>query len=346
MKSNKKILVTGGCGFIGSNLVEHLNKNRFKVDSLDNLSRSGSKLNEIRLNKKKIKNYRINISNRNQINKLRKYDFIIHCCADSSVNTPKNKIRETINTNFDGTNNILEKCLKDKSNLIFFSSSRVYSVDQINKLVGKKILNKKITLRKKHIIDEKFPTISPITFYGFTKLASEMLIKEYSNFFGLKFIINRPGVISGPWQFGKVEQGFISLWIWRYLNKIKLSYNGYGGNGYQVRDILHIDDLKDIIFKQILKFDKIHNKTFNIGGGLKNSIDLKKLTHLVSYFFSYKVKIKKNRSTSLYDVPLYITNNNYVSKIYNWKPTKNINNIIKDTLNWQRKYKSQLKKFI
>jgi len=61
MKLIKKILVTGGCGFIGSNLVEHLNDINFKVDSLDNLSRSGSKLNEIRLKKKKIKNFRINI---------------------------------------------------------------------------------------------------------------------------------------------------------------------------------------------------------------------------------------------------------------------------------------------
>ena len=137
----KKILVTGGCGFIGSNLVETLNDKNFKVESLDNLSRSGSKLNEIRLAKKKIKNYKINVSNKIKLNKLPKYDVVIHCSADSSVNTPKDKIRRTINTNFDGTNNIIEKCLKDKSYLIFFSSSRVYSVDSINKLVGAKNLN-------------------------------------------------------------------------------------------------------------------------------------------------------------------------------------------------------------
>lgn len=346
MRSIKKILVTGGCGFIGSNLVENLNDKNFKVESLDNLSRSGSKLNEVRLAKKNIKNHKINISNKIKINKLPKFDVIIHCSADSSVNTPKDKIRETINTNFDGTINIIEKCLKDKSYLIFFSSSRVYSVENINKLVKAKNLNKRINLSKKYLINEKFSTKSPITFYGFTKLASEILIKEYSNYHGLKYIINRPGVISGPWQFGKVEQGFVSLWIWRYLNKMYLSYNGYGGNGYQVRDILHIEDLKELIFKQIIKIDKINNKTFNIGGGLKNSIDLNKLTQIVSNFFSYKIKVKKNNSTSLYDIPIYISDNNFVSKVYKWKPRKNISNIIIDTLNWQKKYKSDLKKFI
>ena len=71
-----------------------------------------------------------------------------------------------------------------------------------------------------------------------------MLIEEFAYQYGIKFIINRCGVISGPLQFGKQDQGFVSLWIWRHLNKIKLNYIGYGGNGHQVRDVLHIDDLK------------------------------------------------------------------------------------------------------
>ena len=71
----------------------------------------------------------------------------------------------------------------------------------------------------KKTINENFDTTHPKIIYGFTKLSSEMLIEEFSYAFNLKYIINRFGVISGPLQFGKQDQGFISLWIWRHINK-------------------------------------------------------------------------------------------------------------------------------
>ena len=93
-----------------------------------------------------------------------------------------------------------------------------------------------------------------------------MLIKEFSYQFDIKYIINRCGVISGPLQFGKQDQGFVSLWIWRHLNKHKLNYIGYGGFGHQIRDVLHISDLLELILIQIKKLNKIYNQTFTVGG--------------------------------------------------------------------------------
>ena len=81
-----------------------------------------------------------------------------------------------------------------------------------------------------------------------------MLIEEFSFAYNLKYIINRCGVISGPLQFGKQDQGFVSLWIWSHLKKKKMKYIGYGGLGNQVRDVLHIDDLCELINLQIRKF--------------------------------------------------------------------------------------------
>ena len=114
-------------------------------------------------------------------------------------------------------------------------------------------------LRKKFFkkFNKNFTTSFPRSLYGFTKLASEELIKEFNYSNNLTYIINRIGVISGPWQFGKVDQGFISHWCWSHLMKKKLKYIGFNGSGMQVRDILHIDDLCELIFLQIIKIKKL-----------------------------------------------------------------------------------------
>ena len=128
----KKILITGGCGFVGSNLAIFLKKKGFDVTSLDNLYRSGSKLNLKRLKKVKIDNLRIDITSFNKVNNIKKkFDLVIDCCAEPSVESSRksfHEARRVLNTNLNGTFNIISKCIKDKSKLIFLSSSRVYSI--------------------------------------------------------------------------------------------------------------------------------------------------------------------------------------------------------------------------
>ena len=212
-----KILITGGCGFVGTNLAVFLSSKGFKIDCLDNLSRKGSIYNLNLLKKRKIHNFKIDISNYKKILKLPKYDFIIDCCAEAAVEVSKKDIDKVINTNFLGTLNILKKIKKDKSKIIFISSSRVYPIKDINNLINKEKIKSKIRVSK--TFDEKDNILGPKTIYGFSKLSSEMLIEEFSYAFDLKFIINRCGAISGPLQFGKQDQGFVSLWIWRHLSK-------------------------------------------------------------------------------------------------------------------------------
>ncbi len=120
-----KILITGGCGFVGSNLCLFLKKKKHKITSLDNLSRKGSLYNLDLLKKKKIKNLKIDIQNFKRISKLPKFDLIIDCCAEAAVEISKNQIDKVINTNLIGTINILKKVKKDKSKIIFLSSSRI-----------------------------------------------------------------------------------------------------------------------------------------------------------------------------------------------------------------------------
>ena len=332
-----KILITGGCGFVGSNLAIFFKNNKIGtlIHSLDNLSRCGSRLNLQRLKKKKIKNFKIDIANNKLVKRLPRYDLIIDCCAEAAVETSKKDINKVFNTNLVGTLNVLKKCMKDKSKLIFLSSSRVYSIDELHKLKN----NNKT-------INEKFSTAGPKSVYGFCKYSSEHLIREFSFLYKIKYIINRFGVISGPWQFGKQDQGFVSLWVWRHLNKRKLDYIGFGGRGLQIRDVIHIEDVCELIALQVKKINKNFNLLVNVGGGKKNAISLKALTKLCQTVTLNNIKIGSKKSTSEYDIPYYVTDNSKVKKIYKWSNKKSFLNILQDVYKWMVDNQKELKKYI
>ena len=340
-----KILVTGGCGFVGSNIAITL-KNKLKnakVFSLDNLSRKGARYNLNLLKKNKILNYKIDITNFKKISQLKKFDLVIDCCAEPSVEASRTAIDRVISTNFLGTLNILKKIQKDSSKIIFISTSRVYPVDKIKRLF--KNNNFKRDLRIKTLINEDFSISGPKTIYGLTKLSSEMLIEEFSYIYGIKYLINRCGVISGPLQFGKQDQGFVSLWIWKHILKLDLKYIGYGGHGNQVRDVLHIDDLCDLILLQIKSFNKINNKIFSVGGSEKSNISLKKLTIICEKLTKNKLNFRKLKNTYIYDIPYFISDNKKITKTYKWRPKRDINKVIIDTYNWLKQNKTKLIKY-
>jgi len=329
-----KVIVTGGCGFVGSNVCQFLNNLSFEVLSVDNLSKNYSKLNYKRLNNLNIKNYNIDISDKNKFIKLDyKSDIIIDCSADPAVESSRKDVQKNLRNNLITTCNILEKAKKDNSKLIFLSTSRIYPIKD-----SFKRFNSFLKKRSKNLFDEDSNTIGPKTIYGFSKFASEMLIKEYNYAFNIDYLINRCGLITGPWQFGKVEQGLVSLWLWKHLNKDNnLYYKGYDGLGNQIRDILFINDLCELIYLQIKKFKKIKNQTFCVGGGIKNSVSLNQLTKICEEITKNKLKIKHDLDTSIYDVPFYITSLNKVKKYYKWYPKTNLKDGLYIILDWMSK---------
>jgi len=328
-----KVIVTGGCGFVGSNICEFLKKLSFQVVSVDNLSKTYSKLNLKRLNNLEIKNYNIDVSKKNKFFKLNyKSDIIIDCCADPAVESSKKDILKNINNNLITTYNVLEKAKKDNSKLIFISTSRIYPIKD-----SRQKFNIFLKKKNKSLFNEDSNIIGPKTIYGFSKLASEMLIKEYNYAFNIDYLINRCGLITGPWQFGKVEQGLVSLWLWKHLNKDNnLYYKGYNGSGNQIRDILFINDLCELLYLQIKKFKKIKNQTFCVGGGIKNSVKLNQLTKICEEITKNKLKIKNDLSTSIYDIPFYITSLNKVKKYYNWLPKTDLRKGLYVILKWMK----------
>ena len=340
-----KILITGGCGFVGSNIAIFLKKKLKKVNicSLDNLTRKGSKQNSRRLLNHNIKNFKINIEKFEKIKLLQKFDLIIDCCAEPAIEVSKKEPDRVFNTNLIGTFNILKKCINDKANIIFLSSSRVYSIKKLRSLVKNLNIKKPLKIRTK--IAEKFETESASSLYGFTKIASEKLIKEFFYNTQLKYLVNRFGVIAGPWQFGKQDQGFVSLWMANHFFKKKLSYIGFGGNGHQVRDIIHIKDVCNIILLQIQNIKKVNNQIFNIGGGVRNKISLKDLTIRCEKITKNKIRISKNKKTSLFDIPYFVTDNSKIYKFYKWKPSHSIDMLLYDIYTWLKENKNFKKLF-
>src|SRR5579862_2739946 len=141
-----------------------------------------------------------------------------------------------------------------------------------------------------------------------------MLIEEYRESFGLKAIVNRCGVITGPWQMGKVDQGVFVLWVAKHYFNQPLSYIGYGGQGKQVRDFIHIDDLYTAIKYQLEHFSDYSGKTLNIGGGLENSVSLQELTALCEEATGNKVSIASIKEDRPADLRFFITDSTQFQK--------------------------------
>ena len=106
------------------------------------------------------------------------------------------------------------------------------------------------------------------------------LVEEYADAYGLKFIVNRCGLLTGPWQMAKSDQGVMALWMAAHYFRRELSYIGFQGTGKQVRDVLHIDDFCDLLVDQIRHFTRYRGRCYNVGGGLANSLSLQETTRL------------------------------------------------------------------
>lgn len=340
-----KILITGGCGFVGSSLALLIKKKfpKFDVVAVDNFYRKGSLINKKRLLEKNIKVVKLDIRHKKNFSKISKFDFLIDCAADPSVQSGiKGGLNYLFETNLNGTLNCLELVKKYNAKIIFISTSRVYPFRDINNLKYLEQKNELMPNGNKGIIgfddikgfSEKFELKGLKTFYGFTKYSSENLIKEYSSVFNLKYIINRSGVIAGPWQWGKVDQGFVVHWLLNYYKNNKLSYIGYSGEGYQIRDILNINDFCNIILNQITNFNIFENDVYNLGGGNKNKISLFNLNKLCEKIYKKKMSINKVKKNRYGDIPYYVSDNSKIIKKLGWRPKISVDETVYEINSW------------
>jgi len=339
-----RILITGGAGFVGSSLAIALKQNypSYELFCLDNLKRKGSELNVSRLGKAGITFIHGDIRSKEDFDALPDVDSIIEASAEPSVLAGLNGSPDyLINTNLFGTVNCLNYAVRCKANFIFLSTSRIYPIKTIEKLDFEETEtrfqltdNQSVKGVSAKGIAEDFPLDGARSLYGTTKLASELIIQEYNEFYHLKTVINRCGVLTGPWQMGKADQGVMVLWVAKHFFDQKLAYIGYGGTGKQTRDMLHVADLYRLIDWQLHNIDKVNGEILNAGGGVEVSASLQELTEICQKVTGKTIPISTVTENRPADIRLYVTDNSKVTALTGWKPEISIEQIVEEITAW------------
>ncbi|MFM8982723.1 MAG: NAD-dependent epimerase/dehydratase family protein [Spartobacteria bacterium] len=166
---------------------------------------------------------------------------------------------------------------------------------------------------------ETFSTLAPVSLYGSTKLASEMLALEYGETFDFPVFINRCGVMAGAGQFGRPDQGIFAYWINSHLRRRSLGYIGFDGMGHQVRDCLHPRDLAPLALDQILSSRKLTatDRIINLSGGAESALSLRQLTAWCDGRFGRHEVVSKPENRP-FDIPWMVLDSTKAKILWNW----------------------------
>ena len=339
-----RVLVTGGAGFIGGNVALGLSERHpgWEIVALDNLRRRGAELNLPRLREQGISFVHGDVRVLDDLIALGEIDIIVECSAEPSALAGVDGSPDyVIQSNLAGAYHCLELARRRGAYMLFLSTSRVYPVAALGALTLEETdtrfeLSDRQTLPGASAagISEEFPLAGARTLYGATKLAAELLIEEYRAAYGLRAVINRCGVIAGPWQMGKVDQGVFTYWMLAHHFRRELSYIGFGGSGRQVRDLLHVADLLDLIDEQLSDPDRWDGVTVNVGGGREVSLSLLETTALCAEITGNQLPIGSVTQTRPGDVPVYVSDCAALSRLSSWRPNRGPRDILADIHQW------------
>ncbi len=335
------ILITGICGFVGSTLARGLREGwpDWQIVGLDNFVRAGSETNRLALRDLGVKLFHGDVRNPSDLEALPQCDWIIEAAANPSVLAgvdDKTSSRQLIEHNLLGTINTLELAKQWRCGFTILSTSRVYSIRALAAIPvgidGDRFVPRlmpdaaRSTLHVPPVpglgpngLTEDFSTEPPLSLYGSSKRASELLACEYAEGFNLPVFILRCGVLAGAGQFGKIDQGIFSYWIHSYCRKRPLRYIGFNGTGHQVRDCLHAGDLLPLITQQIEKPRADAPRVLNVSGGLDHSASLRELSAWCAQRFGAH-SIASDPSNRPFDVPWLVLDSSGAAQFWGWKP--------------------------
>jgi CDP-paratose 2-epimerase len=339
-----RVLVTGGAGFVGGNVAVAFARAHpdWQITAFDNLRRRGSELNLPRLREAGVSFVHGDVRSLADLLDLPAHDAIVECSAEPSVMAGIDGSPDyVVQSNLIGAYHCLEYARRHGAQLVFLSTSRVYPVAALSGLALEEHEQRFALAPDQALpgvsaagVSETFPLTGPRTIYGATKLAAELLIEEYRAGYGIPAVINRCGVIAGPWQMGKVDQGVFTYWMLAHHFRRPLLYIGYGGKGKQVRDLLHVDDLVDLVEEQLDRPDHWDGHVVNVGGGLECSLSLRETTALCQQITGNTVEIGSEPADRAGDVPLYISDCARLRALTSWRPRRSAADVLTDTQRW------------
>jgi CDP-paratose 2-epimerase len=321
--------VTGGAGFVGANVAVALRTRHpdWEVAALDNLHRRGSELNLDRLRAAGVEFVKGDVRERADIEAAGPFTAMVECSAEPSVMASPDVL---VPINLFGAHNCFDVARSHGAQVLFLSTSRVYPVAALEALPYEET-ETRFELTDRVGIDESFPLAGSRTMYGATKLAAEVLLAEYD---AGPWTVTRFGVIAGPWQMGKVDQGVFTHWLLSHRLGLPLRYIGYGGTGKQVRDLVHVDDAVDLIERQLLEPDAWAGQTLNAGGGREVSLSLLETTELCREITGNEVPIEPELKQRAGDVRIYITDGSAIEAHSGWRPARGPRQVLEDIDGW------------
>jgi len=333
-------LITGGAGFIGSNYVHRLLKRGEKVTIYDNLSRAGAKRNLAWLQETfGEKAFNLVVGDVREAVLLsavcREAEVIVHLAAQVAVTTSVSLPREDFEVNALGTFNVLEGArLSGRRPIVLYASTnKVYGAMENVRV------EEQATRWRYKDMPMGCPESHPLDFhspYGCSKGAGDQYVRDYARIYDLPTVVMRQSCIYGPRQFGIEDQGWLAWMIIAAVTGRPLTIYG---DGKQVRDVLHIDDLLDSYDIAISQIDQARGQVYNLGGGLQNSISIWiEFGALLERLLGHPISIKQG-DWRQGDQKVFIADIRKAERELGWKPKVGVEQGVRLLFEWVEKNK-------
>lgn len=337
-----KILITGICGFVGSTLARSLlaRAEGLQILGIDNLMRPGAETNRQDLKSLGVEFVHGDIRSASDLAGLPAAEWVVDAAANPSVLAGVaggGSSRQLFEHNLAGLGNVLEYAKAHRAGLLLLSSSRVYSIPALAGLPLRvqgdgfvlddtQPLPTGVTADG---IDTGFSTTAPISLYGATKLASEVMALEYGAAFDFPVWITRCGVLAGAGQFGTPDQGIFAYWVNAHLRRRPLRYIGFEGLGRQVRDAFHPSDLATLLLTQIRTTRDGGQRIYTAGGGPRNAWSLAHLNAWCDAHSGVHTPAADPRPRP-YDIPWVVMSNSDVQRDFGWSPALSLDSVVEE----------------